>query len=288
MHGELKMNFSVVIPVKDELTLIKQTLWSYYEIDPSEVLVCTDKPCKKEVAHLIKKIAALFNMGDVTRIIEVKRIPEWGFHQAHVRRSGFIEAKYDRILTGDIDLLVNKNVYKALNLVGKNNIGLASLSKFHYPYMLLDYWRLAVETFLREIVHGMMDFVMETTVFSGLYTLWRPYWLDSEPVEEAKKLVNPKQILRGEVSNFALASGYAGEDTFLRDWMSKKHRCVYLKDVGAIDFGKSLEGHSFIQYSAGAYFGAKGRSLPVSIGRAILRAQPYYLRGYLAGRSKKT
>jgi len=234
------MNFSVVVPVRDELTLIRQTLWSYYEIDPSEVLVCTDKPCKRNVVHLIKRIAALVNMGDVTRIIEVKKTPEWGFHQAHVRRSGFHEAKFDRILTGDIDLLVNRNVYKALNLVGKNDIGLASLGKFHYPSSLLDYWRLGVETFLRKIVHDIMDFSMETTAFTGLYALWKPYWLDSEPEEEAKRLVNPKQVLRGEISDFDLASGYAGEDTFLRDWMSKKHGCVYLKDIGAIDFGKRI------------------------------------------------
>jgi len=281
------MDFSIVVPVKDETELVLQTLPSYCALKPSELLICTDKPCERSVVNLIRRIAAFVKMEDVTRIIEVKRNPEWGFHQAHVRRSGFLEAKYDRVLTGDIDLLVNGNVYKALSLVGKNDIGLASLGKFHYPSSLLDYWQLGVGTFLRKVVHGMLGFSMDTTVFSGLYALWRPYWLDSEPEEEVKKLVNPKQVLRGEVSDFELASGYAGEDTFLRDWMSKKHKCVYLKDIGAIDLGKSLERHYFTQYCAGAYFGVKGRSLPISIGRAVLRGQPHYFRGYLAGRSRR-
>ena len=280
------MKFSVVVPVKDEVGLIQQTLWSYYAVEPSEVLICTDKPCSKNVRKVVNRIAELSCMKDITRIIEVERSPEWRFHQAHVRRTGFHEAKFDRILTGDIDLVINKNVHKALERVGKNDVGLASLTKFRYPHCLTDYWRLGIVMFLRKIVHGMLDSVMATTTFSGLYALWRPYWLDSEPEGEAKLLVNPKQFYRGEKPNLEHVSIITGEDTFLRDCMLKRHTVLYLRDIGAIDLGVATESLPYIQFMKGQYFARQGRSLPVSFGRAFLRAQPYYLVGYLHGRKK--
>ncbi len=285
------MDFSVVVPVKDEIDLIQRTLWSYYAIKPSELLICTDRPCRRDVNKVVKKIADLSHMKEITKVIQVERSPAWKFHQAHVRREGFSEAKFDRILTGDIDLVINEKVHKALRVVGKNNIGLASLAKLQYPHLLTDYWRLGVVMFLRKIAHHLADPVMGTTVFSGLYALWRPYWVDSEPEEEAKRFTNPKQVLRHEKAGFELSSSfYAGEDTFLRDWMLKKHKCVYLRDVGAIDLGTSLEGRPFVQYMTGAYFARQGRPLLVSLGRAILRAQPHYLKGYLSewGREQQT
>jgi hypothetical protein len=280
------MKFSIVVPVKDEADLIQRTLWSYYAVEPSEVLICTDKPCERNVRKAVNEIAELLHTKEITRIIEIKKSSEWNFHQAHVRRAGFHEAKFDRILTGDIDLVINKNVLKALDLVGKNNVGLASLTKLQYPHLLTDYWRLGVVIFLRKVVHALADSVIGTTVFSGLYALWRPYWLDSEPREGVKKFVNPKQILRQEKTDAELSFAYAGEDTFLRDWMRKKHKCIYLRNVGAIDLGISLESRPFIQYMTGAYFAHQGRSFPVSLGRAFLRAQPYYLKGYLAEQGK--
>lgn len=281
MHGEVQMEFSVVIPVKDEVDLIQRTLWSYYAVEPSEVLICTDKPCAKNVRKVVNKIAELSYMKDITRIIEVERSSEWRFHQVHVRRAGFHEAKFDRILTGDIDLVINKNVHKALELVGKNDVGLASLTKFRYPHRLTDYWQLGVVVFLRNFVHGMLDSVMATTTFSGLYALWRPYWLDSESEEAVKKLVNPKQFYRGERPDLKQVSAVTGEDTFLRDQMIKKHRCIYLKDIGGIDMGVPTESLPYIQYMKGQYFARQGRSLMVSLGRALLRGQPHYLQGYL-------
>jgi len=276
------MKFSVVVPVKDEVDLIRQTLWSYYAVEPSEVLICTDKPCAKNVRKVINEIAESYHMKDITRIIEVERDPKWNFHQAHVRRTGFKKAKYDRILTVDIDLVINRNVLRALKLVGKNNVGLVSCSKFRYPKSLVDLWRTGTITFLRKIVHGMLDPFMEITIFSGLYALWRPFWLDSEPEEKIKKLVNPKQFYRGEYAGEVPADvDPTGEDTHLRDCMLEKHRCIYLRDIGAIMLRDVYEDVPYVQFMKGQYFRRRGRSLLVSVGRAFLRAQPHYLAGYL-------
>ncbi len=274
-----KLEWSLVCPVKDEVDLIPRTLPSFYSVKPSEVVLCSDKPSPESIKKVVWKIASLFDAEDKTRILEVERNPEYAFHQAWVRRKGFLEATYERILTGDIDLIINKNVLKAIRLVGKGNTGLVSLSKFSYPTNSSDFWRLVVTTFLRKAVHGMLDPLIATTTFSGLYALWRPYWLDSEPEEEIKKLVNPKQRLRGE--HVEAIADVTGEDTFLRDKMKDRYSCIYLRDIGAIDLRKGLENVPYCQYMKGKYFANSKRPLLISLGRAILRAQPYYLVGHL-------
>jgi len=277
--------FSIVVPIAEkDIKYLPITLPSWLSLKSDDILLCVDKPCSVQLRTAIWKISELY--GKQTRIIEVERSSEWRFHQAHVRREGFRKAKHDVILTGDIDLVVNKNVYKAINLVGKDNIGLVSLAKFHYPRKPSDYWREFVILFSRKILHALMDKIMATTTFTGLYAFYRPFWLDTEKEEDAKRLVNPKQFYRGEKVDFSGASAVTGEDTFLRDNMIKKYRCVYLRDIGAIDLGVSTESLPYLQYATGQYFARRGRSTLVSIGRAFLRAQPHYLKGFLMEREK--
>jgi len=277
-----QIDFSIVVPVKDEVDLIPRTLPSYYAVNPSEVIICTDKPVPRNVRQVIRKVAVACDALDITRIVEVERDPDWKFHQAHVRRTGFKKAKHDRILTVDIDLVINRNVLKALRLLGKNDIGLVSCGKFYYPKSLPDLWRIGTLTFLRKIVHRILDPFMEITLFTGLYALWRPYWLDSEPEEKIKRHMNPKQFYRGEyVGEVPADMNPTGEDTHLRDCMSEKHHCIYLRDIGAIILRDVYENVPYVEYMKGQYFRRRGRSLLVAIGRAFLRGEPHYLRGFL-------
>jgi hypothetical protein len=283
-----QIDFSIVVPVKDELDLIPTTLPSYYAVNPSEVIICTDKPTPRKVSQVIQKVAAACDALNITRIVEVERDPEWNFHQAHVRRAGFKEAKHARLLNVDIDLAINKNVLKALKLVGKSNIGLVSCEKFQYPRNLADFWRIGMQTFSLKIVHRVLESFMEITMFSGLYALWKPYWLDSEPEEKIKKHINPKQFYRGEhIEEIPLGVNPTGEDIHLKDCMLEKHRCIYLQDIGAVKLRDVYEDIPYVQYMKGQYFGRRGRSLLVSVGRAFLRAQPHYLVGHLHSRRKR-
>jgi len=74
------------------------------------------------------------------------------------RRTGFLNAKYDRILTGDIDLIINRNVLKAVEKVGN----------------VLSLYRLITETMLR-IFSNVIKRKMGATSFTGLYAFWKPY-----------------------------------------------------------------------------------------------------------------
>ena len=276
--------FSVVVPVAErDLQHIPRTLPSWLSLGSNDVVLCVDKPTSQQLVKTITKTATICKAGNV-RTLEVERNPKWKFHQAFVRRRGFLEARNDIILTGDADLIVNQNVLKSTEMVGKNGIGLVSLSKFRYPRSPTDLWTTFVTAFLRKIVHGLTDQLMATTTFTGLYALWRRAWLDTEPESEAQEMVNPKQLYRGEKLGWNLDNFVMGEDTLLRDCIVRdgRYRVVYLRDVGAVDVGVELESRPFIQYMIGQYFAKQGRHFLVSLGRAVLRAQPYYLKGYLS------
>lgn len=283
------MKFSIVCPIKDEADLIPKTLPSFYAVKPSEVILCLDKPAPKHIVEVIKRVAKACNAENITRIIEVERNPEYEFHQAWVRRKGFLEAQHDRILTTDIDLVINRNVLKAVRLVREDDIGLVSLSKFECPRDLLSFLRLIGKGFLQKFVHKLVKAYtgkeIATTAFTGLYALWRPYWLDSED-EGIKKLVNPKQKLRqGITKAWTLEDFYGtGEDTYLRDCMERKHKLIYLPDIGCIMLTNPLEVHPDVQYSKGVYHALRGRNLIGALTRTIFRFEPHYIRGHFYGK----
>jgi len=279
------VEFSIVCPIKDEVDLIPRTLPSFYTVEPSEVLLCLDKPAPKKVIGLINKLTSFLGVEDLTRIIEVELNPEYAFHQAWVRRKGFLEAKYDRILTTDIDLVINKNVLKAVEMVGKDNIGLVSLSKRRAITGFRSLYTRIMECFinrLRRYVNLVSG--LSSTTFTGLYAIWRPYWLDSEDAG-IKKLVNPKQLLRGENVKLDVKNVYpTGEDTYLRDCMVLKHSAVYLPDIGATCLTKSLEEHPNVQFWKGFYFAIQGRSMFGALVRTALHLQFPYLVGHVYGK----
>ena len=74
--------FSIVCPIKDEVHLIPITLPSFYSVNPSEVILCLDKPAPKNVVEVIRKVARKCKAEKITKIIEVERRPDYKFHQA--------------------------------------------------------------------------------------------------------------------------------------------------------------------------------------------------------------
>jgi len=276
------MKFSVVIPVKDEYQLVPTTLPTYYQLAPEEVLLCMDNPPHRETLRTIKQVAQGYSIK--TRIIKVERNSDYEFHQAWVRRKGFQEAEHDRILTGDIDLIVNSKALKTLEYVGKNDVGLCSTYKLYLPRDFTGFLRGAMRAFMSQIVHPIWKKQQSTGLkrgnFTGCYALWRPYWLDSEN-EGIKKLHNPKQEIRVELESYSSSKVGMGEDTYLRDCMEQKHRVMYLPDVGCISVGKQVQYHPNVQFETGRYYYHRGRSPLGALLKSIMYLQPHHLRGYL-------
>ena len=286
------MEFSVVVPVKDEVHLIPRTLPSYYAVNPSEVIICTDKPAPEEVLTLVRQIAHSHCAEQVTRTIEVGKDPEWKYHQAHVRRTGFRKAKYDRVLTGDIDLLINRNVLKALRLVGENNIGLASCAKFFRPSSFSDLYKLMgtgiINQYIRKLAELYRGRHIAKAGFTGLYAMWRPFWLDTESEEDAKKIGNVKQKLRhSSLQEIRAMTDLYGEDVYLRNCMMRKHEVVCLRDIGAVALRNPMERHPHMQWLRGFYSAVRGSTWPGTLAKTFVRAEPYYLKGYIDGTRMK-
>ena len=258
------MAFSIVMPVKDEYDLLRSSLPACYSVRPDEVVLCFDKPAPAKCVELAKDLGAKQSRIK-TRIVEVERNPEWRFHQAWVRRSGFRAAEHDRILTVDVDLVINRNVLKAVDLVGKDDVGLVSCSKFYPVTGPLGFWR-AVAYHLARRAHF--------APFTGLYCIFRPYWLDSED-EGIKSLEDP----RTERALGSLAA--VGEDTYLRNCMITRHRVLYLRELGAYCMTRYVEDVPHMQFELGRYMAAKGYSWPRVLLRALMYGRIHYLRGYL-------
>ncbi len=159
---------------------------------------------------------------------------------------------------------------KAVELVGKNNLGLVSCSK-RYPYTgMKKIWRNIAQEIVRMIYPGR---------FTGLYAIWRPYWLDSED-EGIKKLQNPKQGNLGDVRT--------GEDTYLRDCMIKKHRVIYHRDVGAKVLTTNIADLPRIQFERGRYFASQGYGFMRILLKAFLYFQFHVLLGWLYEKRRRS
>ena len=285
-----KIQWSLVCPVKDEVDLLAKTFPSFYAVNPSEVIFCFDNPPHKEAYEIAKKIADK-HKNIPTKFLFVDRNPEFAFHQAWVRRKGFLEAKFDKILTTDIDLVINKNVLKAVKIVGENTIGLASCQKFSYPKSLVGFWRIMGQTFLKKLVyplwHRHREEGLQMTTFTGLYALYRPYWLDSED-DGIKRLENPKTVLRKGGEPVVGYKVCLGEDTYLRNCMEKKHKVAYLSDIGAVIVTEQeLKYHPHVQFERGRYYFERGRSFLGAIVTMVMHFQPHYLKGYLYERRRQ-
>lgn len=281
-----EINWSLVIPIKDEWKMALRTLPHYYDLQPDQIILCLDDPPNLRVVRAIEKVGAKYH-GIMTTIVPVERDPAWGYHQAHVRRVGFGQSRYDIIMTGDIDLLVNKNCLLAPKLLSENHedgIGLVSVSKFYYPRSLRALWRLFFRHAMR--LYGMYfrgRRYLGLADFTGLYCFYRPYWRATEDQEKIKNLYSPKDVhlINPEARQNERAFWYCGEDTFLRDCMEKKYNVLYLKEIGGISLRSPIRDKETVQFFTGIYYWHCGTPFRTVLLNGLFSLRPYFTMGWL-------
>ena len=234
-------------------------------------MVATDSPVSAELRQAVSRVAGACRATLTVRILEVPRNSGYHFHQAFVRRSGFMAARHDAILTGDIDLIVRRRAAKAAARVGVGAVGLVSLSKLggmNRP-----------SSALRAVSFLLMQKV-KPPKFGGLYAFWRPFWLETE--DYGIRLVRDPRTKGYPEAGL----GILGEDTYLFLCMKRQYNCVHDNSVCAIDVKGFVEDLPRLQYEWGRALVGK-RSLPVVIFASIMLAYPSLLRGFLRQKSQK-
>ena len=193
------VEFSVVMPIKDETELLKYSLPSIYALDPDEVvLVMEDVEKSIKVARDIANYCAYLER---TRICILREdVPDWTFRQAYARRKGYSLAHNDVILTVDADIIIDPRIKKYFELIGKSNIKLVSFSKIPYP--------LTFKGMMDRLVH----MIYKHPSFSGLYVFSKKAWEETEDIEDLKKI--PR-----------------GEDTHLHADLIKKYSDLFISDL---------------------------------------------------------
>lgn len=249
------VEFSVVTPIKDEVHLIPRTLPSFYAVQPSEVILCLNKPAPQHVVEVIRKVAKACNAEDITKIIEVERNPEWAFHQANVRRTGFRKATYDLILTTDIDLILDPRIKNYFHLI-KGKIGLVSFNKIGYPPV----FRMALANLIQKLYK-----LKGRTGFTGLYIFSKKAWLETEDIEHLKK-----QLTRGE-------------DTHLHHYLTKKYESRFVTGLKNYCLQPTETRQYQIMQGANTWITRK-TPLWKFLFSTILYVRPYALIGYLQTR----
>jgi hypothetical protein len=257
-------SFSVVMPVRSEYGMLRDSLRACYRICPDEILLCFDEPPHAATMREARRIIRGEGWEDSTRIITVPRNIEYHHHQAWVRREGFRQAKNDRILTVDADIVVNGNVAIALSLVGADNVGMVSCLTLHTFRGFLGPWRV--------IAHSVANRLYPPGL-TGLYALWRPYWLDSED-DGIKEIEDPHSAsaLEGMV--------LVGEDTYLRNCMKRKHKCVHLPAIGGRCLRDDCNDNPHVQFELGRYYFEEKLAAKRVLLRSVVFARPHIMAGY--------
>ena len=244
------VEFSIVCPIRNEVKLIPKTLPSFYAVKPSEVILCFDNPPHKPSYEVAKRISKKYDAP--TKFLLVDRNPEYAFHQAWVRRTGFKEARSEVTLTTDIDIVLSPSIVKYIGLVGKKNIGLVSFSKISYPITL------------RSAIAWLVQRVYRHKSFTGLYAFSKRAWIETEDIESLKKI--PR-----------------GEDTHLHQALAKKYDYLFISGTRNILL-RPKESRNY-QYLMGVN---RWRIRKTRLWRVVVSSflywRPYLLLGYLKAR----
>jgi FkbM family methyltransferase len=270
-------DFSVVLPMREtEVKLLKKNLPYWCLLEPSEIILGLDKPAPLECVKAVNEIALKCNTK--LRIIEIEQNPEYKMHQAWARRKCFREAKNDIIFTGDMDLYVYPACLKALEIVGRDNIGLVSLMKKRNVRSLGGLVKNFIDGRIKayQRKRGLLN-EDQHAYFTGLYCIYRPYWLDSEDESSIKNMLHPYDapLLMDSWG------GYRGEDTHLHDQMKKKYRCIYLPEIGAEDQRPGLEERKPIQTKIGMKFAYEGASPITVFKHSLFNLRFHVFRSYI-------
>jgi len=199
------------------------------KLEPSEIIIAIDAPESPRLVERIKQISFEYDYANI-RILPMPKRLEWNFQLANIVWHCYQEAKYDRILSFDVDSILTRNVLLGLNDIGKNEVAVVSFTKRLRIKNLSDLIR---HFFYRLRVHS-TDYV-----FSGIYWVYRPYFFDTIDLDKYKSLKN-------------------GVDTFLTNQILRQgqYTIITRKEIGVKCMTLQNEDYPWRQFQLGIWMGA--------------------------------
>ena len=240
------------MPVYRDKRFLPYSLPSVYRLKPAEVLLLFDSIEDIEVA---KKIAKKFSYEGRTIFIDLtkKSSPEWLCRIAFARRYGFEQATYNRILNTDADTTLDPRIKNYVDKVGEKNVGLVSFRRINYPIQLRHMISIVAQNFF-------------PIGFTGLYVFYKPYWQETEDLEELKRLPS-------------------AEDTHLYLSMRKKYKTLFVSEVKNFHL-RAIETKDRHYLTGKTKYSVEKAPLWKVLAHSIIYLRPVVFSGYLAERFK--
>lgn len=240
--------FSVVMPVKDEVDLIKYSLPALYQLNPDEIVLVVEP--LGELLEIINHIAGLFPQVSLKLIVLNETTPNWRDRHAYARRKGFLAARNDLIFTIDVDKVVDPRILDYFHMIGHNDVRLVSFNEvpkgFSYAFF--------IARILRRLGYK--------GSFTGTYAVSKKAWLETEDEESAKQI-------------------FSHEDTHLHEHIKRRFKTVFCKETRVLDLRPVVEKR--VQFLAGVEKKRHGKSLIKVLVSSMLSGSPLMLVGFLKG-----
>jgi hypothetical protein len=225
-------DFTIVLPIRGtdrELKFMKRSIESAINLVPGEIIFGTDSPLNPDVKSKIIEIC-FNNKWTSYRILEFEKDKTWKFQLANVVWNCYQQSKYDKILSFDIDSALRKEVMIGYDIVGKNNVAVCSFTKKLLLRSLFD---------LQRYLFYRLRVKQSNYVFSGVYWVHRPFYLENIKIDELKKISN-------------------GVDTLMTNEIlnNNTHRIVTRKEKGVNCMDIQNEDYPWRQFQVGVWIKA--------------------------------
>ena len=180
------MKFSVVMPIRNEEEFLPHSLPSVYRLEQDEVVLLFDR-CTNGSLSIAKAIAKIFNYTKKTRFIEVWEKCSWIFRVAWLRRYGFNLARHDTILTTDADQVLDPEIRRHFNLIGRDSVGLISFGRIDYPFSYQGLIAIFIERYILRIL-------CPQKVLHACYVFSKKCWTETENQELVESALRAEDV----------------------------------------------------------------------------------------------
>ena len=254
------MKFSLVVAIRDtpqERDFVIKSFRAAEALRPAETIIGVDDPASPEFLDMIEDAVSEHT---VPRIIRVSHSDEWIMHLAHVIHECYKTAHYQKVLTYNIDTILQKRILSGYGIVGPD-----------IPLVMYQEKRLSKKP--RDVVTGIIYRLHQiiNTPDSGTFWMHKQAYFDHVDSVEFQNIAN-------------------GYDTFLIECMcSAGVRVVADSSIGAHCLDYSNNDIPWRQFANGVWWGANRDKFTGYLAsvpqfkirvKSVLLDMPYLYRGF--------